>query len=330
MKSKKIHLLLTGGVAWISLLLMITTTYGASIVIGGNYIAIDRMIIVSTKPEDTPKANGTALLNTLEGIPWNNINPYLIKLGPGTYDIGTSSLRMKPFVDVEGSGVTVTTITGNPSSPANCDSSAAVVHGSEWAEIRSLTVTNVGASSALGYAVGILNNANGGSPKLKDVSVSVDGSGVAFAFGVVNCNASPEMLNVRVEAFGSPGINRGIYNAPGGIPVMKNVNVYAQGGLYADGIRNEDSGMVLKNSEVMATGAAESYGLSITSSSSLPPFIEVENSFLSGNTYGILGETNASGAVYFSRIYGGVSNSGNIYCFTTYSLGGNPLNTNCQ
>jgi hypothetical protein len=158
MKGKRIQLLLAAVAAWITLLPMVTTTNGASIVIGGNYIAIDRMIIVSPNPGDTPQANGTALLNTLAGLPWNGSNPYLIKLGPGTYDIGTTSLQMKQFVNVEGSGVELTTITGHRSSPANCDSSAAVVHGSQHAEIRSLTISNVGASGASYYAVGIMND----------------------------------------------------------------------------------------------------------------------------------------------------------------------------
>ena len=329
MKSKRIHLLVTGIGVWISLLLMIRATYGGSIVIGGNRIVIDRMIIVSPNPGDTPQANGTALLNTLAGLPWNGSNPYLIKLGPGTYDIGTTSLQMKQFVNVEGSGVELTTITGHPSSPANCDSSAAVVHGSQHAEIRSLTISNVGASGASYYAVGIMNDSYGGSSKITDVSVSVDGSGVAFAFGVVNCNAGAEMFNVNINALGASGINRGIYNYEAGYPTMNNVKVYANGGVYADGIRNENSGMVLKNSDVRATGAG-SYGLSIDTTLSLPPFNHVDNSTIDGGTYGILCPANIPGAVYFSHIYGGVSNSSTILCFNTYDVGANLLNLYCQ
>jgi hypothetical protein len=40
-------------------------------------------------------------------------NPYLVKVEPGIDDLGTSSLFMRPFVDLEGSGEGVTTITSN-------------------------------------------------------------------------------------------------------------------------------------------------------------------------------------------------------------------------
>ena len=68
MNSKRIQLVLTGVVAWISLLLMTTTTYGASIVIGGDYTNIGTIVVVSPKPGNTPQNNGTALLNNLAGI----------------------------------------------------------------------------------------------------------------------------------------------------------------------------------------------------------------------------------------------------------------------
>jgi hypothetical protein len=43
-------------------------------------------------------------------------NPYLLKIEPGVYDLGSSPLVMKQWVDVEGSGEGVTTITraGSP------------------------------------------------------------------------------------------------------------------------------------------------------------------------------------------------------------------------
>ena len=68
MNNKRIQLLLTGVAAWISLLLMITTTYGGSIVIGGNYTNIGTIVIVSPNPGNTAQTNGTALLNALAGI----------------------------------------------------------------------------------------------------------------------------------------------------------------------------------------------------------------------------------------------------------------------
>ena len=165
MNRKRIQLLLTGVAAWISLLLMITTTYGASIVIGGNYTDIGTIVIVSPKPGDTPQTNGTALLNNLAGITADANNPYLIKLGPGIYDIGTNSLQMKEYVDVEGSGENTTIITGH----IGIDSSG-VVQGANNAEIRFLTVQNTGGGT---YAVAIYNDS--ASPKITNVTASASG-----------------------------------------------------------------------------------------------------------------------------------------------------------
>jgi hypothetical protein len=74
---------------------MITTTYSANIVIGGDYTDIGTIVIVSPKPGDPPLANGTALLNVLAGIDADFNNPYLIKLGPGIYALGATGMKRR-------------------------------------------------------------------------------------------------------------------------------------------------------------------------------------------------------------------------------------------
>src|SRR5438105_2473150 len=52
-----------------------------------------RTIVVS--PGATPSAGGTALLNALAGISGaSSSNPYLVKLEPGVYDVGTTAVSM--------------------------------------------------------------------------------------------------------------------------------------------------------------------------------------------------------------------------------------------
>jgi hypothetical protein len=213
MKSKRIQFLLTGLAAWISLLPMITTSYAGSIVIGGNYTDVGTIVIVSPKPGDTPQNNGTALLNNLADIPADALNPYLIKLAPGIYDIGTSSLQMKPYVDVEGSGENTTIITGH------IDSSASgVVRGASNAEIRFLTVRNTGGGS---YAIAIYNSS--ASPKITNAMVS--GSGGTYNYGVYNLSSSPTMTNVTVSGSGGP-YNYGVRSINNGLTTIKNSNIW--------------------------------------------------------------------------------------------------------
>lgn len=85
--------------------------------------------------------------------------PYLIVVAPGIY---TESITLKPYVDVQGSGANVTTITH--------DGSAPTVIGADHSELRALTVINTGGGDT---ATGIyVVNA---SPTLRDLVVQVSG-----------------------------------------------------------------------------------------------------------------------------------------------------------
>ena len=86
-------------------------------------------------------------------------NPYLIVVAPGLY---TESITLTPYVDVQGSGVNLTTITHDGSTPT--------VTGADHSELRSLTVINTGGGAS---ATGIMNINT--SPTLRDVVVHVSG-----------------------------------------------------------------------------------------------------------------------------------------------------------
>jgi hypothetical protein len=218
MNSSRIKFLLTGVAAWISLLLMITTTYGGSIVIGGDYTDVGTIVVISPKPGDTATANGTALLNNLAAIPSDPNQPYLIKLGPGIYDLGAGSLQMKQYVDIEGSGENTTIITGHID-----DVSSGVVQGASNAEIRFLTVRNTGGGT---WAVAIYNSSV--SPKMTNVTALASGGG-SGNFGVRNYSSSPTMTNVT--ATGSGGTySYGVSNIYSSSPTMTNVTASASEG----------------------------------------------------------------------------------------------------
>ena len=77
-------------------------------------------------------ANGQALLNAIDFLgtvvpPPGETNPWLIKVEPGVYDVGASSVEMMEFVDIEGSGQERSVIRGGATS---------VVLGSDNAERR--------------------------------------------------------------------------------------------------------------------------------------------------------------------------------------------------
>jgi hypothetical protein len=243
MNSKRIQLLLTGVAAWISLLLMITTTYAGSIVIGGDYTDIGTIVVITPNPGN-PTANGTALLNNLADITGGVNNPYLIKLGPGIYDIGTSSLQMKQYVDVEGSGENTTTITGNIDSY-----SSGVVLGANNAEIRFLTVQNIGGGS---YAYALFTNGLDillEPSTFKMTHMTASASGGTHNAGVVNASSSPTMTNVTASASGGTESD-GVFNVSAS-PTMTNVTASGSDGGTNRGVRSITSGTIRINHSVI-------------------------------------------------------------------------------
>lgn len=190
-------------------------------------------------------------------------NPCLIKIMPGVYDLGTQTLKMRPYVDIEGSGEITTILTGAANHPS-LTPTAGVVNGASNAEIRFLTVkamngvaiyndnsspklTHVAASASGIYSydfmmAGVYNLSS--SPVMKDMNVSVSGgggSGYTEIYGVYNDKSSPEMRNVAVSAtVGSIFQNTGVHNTSSS-PAMENVIVTASRGKSQWGIENESS-----------------------------------------------------------------------------------------
>src|ERR1041384_6430129 len=69
-----------------------------------------RTVLVSPVPGD-PIASGTNLRNALDNIPSpSSTNRWLVKIEPGIYQLQGNALSMRPWVDIEGSGIGVTTI----------------------------------------------------------------------------------------------------------------------------------------------------------------------------------------------------------------------------
>jgi hypothetical protein len=259
MKNERIRLLLARVTACISLMFFITPTQGANIVIWGNTTDIGTIIIVSPKPGDSPTTAGTALLNTINGITDNSAtNPYLIKLAPGIYDIGTARLLMKEYVDLEGSGPNVTVITGTVSN-GSFPPTSGVVNGASNAEIRFLTVENTGSGT---YSVALLNNS--ASPAVTNVTATASGSSNVVTYAVFNYSSSPTITNVTANASGTTGTIYGVVNNSSS-PVMNNVTVTVSGGTGTAvfGISSAfSSSPIMNNVTIEVSGGTSVFGVS--------------------------------------------------------------------
>jgi hypothetical protein len=264
-----------------------------------------------------PVASGTALLNALAGITDGSwAKPYVLKLDPGTYNLGPTMLVMKPYVDIEGSGQGSTTIIG----PGNNDSSyhTAIVQAAAFAELRNVQVASQGQSaqaasvgiyipSSAGYAVlrdvtvvasgaqgtyGIRNV--GTNPTLEDVTITVAGDGLhSFGFHSSAVFAFPTLRRVVINNTGSSYYATGIYSDGISAPLeMRNLEIsvnttgYANYGIYIDSYGSSSASYLLTDSLVTASGASSaSFGVLLT---------------LSNGTFNVSGTTIKAAAAPFS------------------------------
>jgi len=260
---------------------------------------------VVVSPAATETDSGTALRDAIDGIiDASEDTPYLVKIEPGIYDIGTSALQMKPHVDVEGSGETVTkilgTVTGN---------TTGVVVSATDMELRSLTIEN---DSQGEYAIAIYNAS--GSPKLTYVTAFIKTAMVVISGDKMILNAPPPGTTYRY----------GIYNNTVSAN-LRNVTVNIGGKDYAYGIYNLNCGNSLNMNIVSINVSFSSYCYGIYNNNSSPRISGASSSAGPGNyCYGIY-NVNSSAPSIFNVI----SEAGNCsYAYGVYNSSSGPTLTN--
>ena len=152
--------------------------------------------IVTVSPSNGDFTDPVAAVNSITDASINN--PYLVVIGPGIYTLSTT-LNMKPYVSITGSGQQTTKLTGAISTnetPA-ASTSSALVTGADNASINDLTLENTG-----GNTVSIALYNTGSSPTVKDVTMIA--SGGTFSFALWNkSSSSPIITDVIVSASGT-------------------------------------------------------------------------------------------------------------------------------
>lgn len=185
--------------------------------------AYARTIVVG--PVGTPVQNGAALRSALESITGaSGGNRYLLKIEPGNYDLGSTPLQMKDFVDIEGSGAPATDIwTG----AFNTDTIATIISDAV-AELRFLRVLNFGMGP---FATALRLT---GPTHVSNITARAFG-GTIETTAIDIPSGGPELFNVRIEAIGPDGAaSNGITSAGG--PYMANGHVIATHGINATSV----------------------------------------------------------------------------------------------
>jgi hypothetical protein len=232
-------------------------------------VNLDRTVFVSPVPGN-PVASGARLISALAGITGaSEADPWLVKIEPGSFDLDGRSLAMKPYVDVEGSGVGVTVVRSTVEAEGT-------VKGADFSELRALTVWNTAAARAVALsnravsfvARGAAFRARGGSEFSSAVSstaaggVFIDVDALAEDSPIVTGMSSSGGLlhRVRASATGGTRFAYGLFTAVSRGEVF-DVQAYAQGDAYAVGIRNEGGAPLLRNVRAIGRGANISEGI---------------------------------------------------------------------
>jgi hypothetical protein len=192
-------------------------------------------------------------------------NPCLIKIMPGVYDLANNMIQLYPYIDIEGSGESVTKLTGNGGS--------GLIRGAANSEIRNLTVESTGGysdsiaiylwSGASARITNVTARASGGSseniaifisgsitsPILTNVTVETVGNVGIYGYGVaIRDSATPRMQNVTAGLKAS-GNNTNVYGFQifGSSPVLSNVH---SNGCYGGFLVSTNSDVEIRNASV--------------------------------------------------------------------------------
>lgn len=277
-------------------------------------------------------------------------NPCVLKIMPGTYDIGSSALYMQEYVDIEGSGQSTTTIQGSYGY-----NSVGVVNGANNSELRDLSVVHYGAGAEIAVAIkayyldstfritnvsaeayGVANNIAvyffGASPIVTHLTASAHGTYSNTA--IWNSYASPDISDARLKAFSGTHGNVGVENNYVSEINLSNVIIDVADGTN-HGIENERStGINISDTTISAPGGRGIYN--IASSVTLNEIkvlnsdtavksqtyggyenkLSIHRSNLKGNLSSV--ESNVETNIALSQLDGPLNYTGPYTCFNNY------------
>lgn len=202
-------------------------------------------------------ASGTALLTAMSGITNSSATKrYVLKLEPGIYDVGSTELEMKPYVDIEGSGQQSTVIQGAGN---NVDDLTAVIQAAVSTELRNLQVKSTGSSHTNSIAILVPEDAD-----LRIYDVTATASGATINWAVRNRNGNAMIEGATLNAIGGTSA-------------------------YGINTKGPDTVTTIKRSVVNVSEATNSYGLGANTFGRYAEIrdVQVTVSASSGTAYGI-------------------------------------------
>ncbi len=287
-----------------------------------NIIALTRTLTVS--PNGTAIQNGTALKQAMSQIIAANpsaTNPWLLKLEPGNYDLNGGSLTLAPYVDLEGSGEGVTSISSNIATGFPLTQGTVTLAANS--EIRQVQVINTNNGFRKAAIVIPTNATNVRISRISAVMVST-GTGEGYSL----YNNSGAITTIRDSSFlasGSANPNTGL-RTDGGTLIVLNSDITIPNGTLALGITSYITSTIsVSNSNISVSGGTSlNYAASASNSK-----LTIQNSTLSATGTSSSGVVNSGSSVVrvgASGVSGGSSNTaGTITCVASWDGSFAPL-----
>ena len=220
----------------------------------GYYSKAVQTVFVHPVPGNHP-ASGTRLINALAGITTASATKrYVVKIEPGIYDVGSTSLEMKPYVDLEGSGREATVIRGTGGEDFNYG----VVKLASSAELRDLKVLCEGLQGTT--AIGVLG-ANAHSGRITNVVIESSGGSATWGLrNIGSLNLVMRNSTITLASSAGSGDNYGIVNRNFASLTVERTEVTVSGRPNGYGVFSEDADLSLKDVSIDATGGTVAYG----------------------------------------------------------------------
>jgi hypothetical protein len=247
-------------------------------------------------------------------------NPCLLKIMPGVYNIGASSVTMQPYIDIEGSGENVTVIQGNPGGGQG------VFSGASNAELRFLTAKNSGGST---WSTAISNS--GAYPRLTGVTAIASG-GSSWNVCINNYGSSPTMTDMTINSEAAGSWSIGVKNSEFSAPLIRNVTISATDGTaWSIGIDNDKSSPAIKDVSI-TTACANGYTCnSVGVISSTSGTVSIYNSKIKADWQTVNSGSGVTTRVAHTQLDGdSASATGTLTCVGAYNGSFVALGTNCQ
>jgi hypothetical protein len=137
--------------------------------------------------------------------------PVLVKILPGTYDLGSATLQLKEYVDVEGAGSDKTIITSSVPNEEGKSCRTGTVMMAQNSSLNKLSVVNNGKGNKARNASGVIfNNVNARANDIKvivgsDALSSTDNYGICSVGAAGNATLTNVAVEVRHSGSGDAG-----------------------------------------------------------------------------------------------------------------------------